>query len=220
MIFTDRIEAGRRLATALAEDPVVRDAGRVVVLAIPRGGLPVGAEVSRVLGAPLDVAVARRLRAPHDPEIGVGGVGADGHVEIDEATVERLGLTREEVDAEVAHRRARVARRLELYRRVVDPVDLDGAVVVVVDDGIASGGTARLACSLARRGGAAEVVLAVPVAPESAEHDLAEVADRILVLTTPAEFLAVSQAYQEFPQLDDDDVLAVLRSVVGSATEG
>ena len=217
MIFTDRTEAGRQLADALAADPLVRDAERLVVLAVPRGGLPVGAEVSRRLAAPLDVVVTRRLRVPHDPEIGFGGVGADGHVEIDQDTVARLGLTREEVETEIEDRRGRVARRLELYRRVIPAAELDGAVAIVVDDGIASGATAHLACGLARRGGAAQVVLAVPVAPDTAEETLAGAADRVLVLTTPAEFLAVSQAYQDFPRLDDDDVLAILEELAGSS---
>lgn len=210
MIFTDRGEAGRRLAEALADEPVVTTAARLVVLAVPRGGLPVALEVAHTLGADLEVAVARELRAPHDPDVAFGAVGADGHVEVDEPTVERLGLAQSEVDAELARRRAAVERRLVLYRQAVEPVDLDGAVVIVVDDGIASGGTARQACALARRGGAGTIILAAPVAPAEVEVQLADVADRFVVLTNPAEFLAVGQAYQDFPRLEDDEVLELL----------
>lgn len=218
MIFTDRTDAGRQLADALAEEPAIRDAERVRVLAVPRGGLPVGVEVARALGVPLDVSVARTLRSPHDPDIAFGAVAADGYVHIDETEVERLGLSQDEIDAEVEDRRRRIARRMGIFREVLEPVDLEGAIVIVVDDGIATGATAMMACGMARRAGAAEVVVAVPVAPEDAEDRLTEWADRVLVLTTPAEFLAVSQAYQDYSQLSDEEILDLLgaAAAVGS----
>lgn len=209
-VFEDRHDAGWRLAEALRDHPALAGAERVVVLAIPRGGLPVGAEVARALHAAFDVVVVRRLESPHNPELGFGAVGADGHVEVDDELVEELGLTPEEVAAEIADRTAAVERRVELFRAVAPPVDLTGAVVVVVDDGIATGGSAREACLLARRSGAAEVVLAVPVAPVGVVSELDGVADAVVVLSTPAEFLAVDQAYKDFAQLDDDDALAAL----------
>jgi putative phosphoribosyl transferase len=212
-VFDNRAEAGRRLAIELETHPAVVGAERLVVLAVPRGGLPVGAEVARALGAELDVVVARKLRTPNNPELGFGAVGADGHVEVDHATMERLGITEEQLDAEIADRREAVQRRLTLYRSVAAPVDLQGAVVVVVDDGIATGGTSRQACALARRGGAATVVLAVPVAPVDTAQRLADAADDVVVLSSPAEFLGVSQAYAEFEQLDDEAAVAALQSV-------
>jgi putative phosphoribosyl transferase len=216
MIFVDRSEAGRMLAERLATEPVVRDASRLLTLAVPRGGLPVGIQVARRLGGDFDVAVATRLRAPHDPDVAFGSVAADGNVDVDEATVAQLGLRREEVEAEVERRRASVERRLALYRQVIGPASVEGAVVVVVDDGIASGGTARQACRLARRLGAEQVVLAVPVAPVTAEAHLAAEADRIVVLTVPAEFLAVGQAYQQFPRLDDEDLVRLFEDAPAS----
>jgi putative phosphoribosyl transferase len=212
-VFDNRAEAGRRLAIELEMHPAVVGAERLVVLAVPRGGLPVGAEVARALGAELDVVVARKLRTPTNPELGFGAVGADGHVEVDRATMERLGITEEQLDAEIADRREAVHRRLTLYRSVAAPVDLQGAVVVVVDDGIATGGTSRQACALARRGGAATVVLAVPVAPVDTAQRLADAADAVVVLSSPAEFLGVSQAYAEFEQLDDEAAVTALQSV-------
>jgi putative phosphoribosyl transferase len=212
-VFDNRGEAGRELASTLADHPAVIGAERLVILAVPRGGLPVGAEVAQVLNAELDVVVARKLRTPHNPELGFGAVGADGHVEVDHVTVERLGITQEQLDTEIADRREAVQRRLALYRSVASPVDLRGAVVVVVDDGIATGGTARQACALARRGGAAVVILAVPVAPVDTADRLADAADDIVVLSSPAEFLGVSQTYAEFEQLDDEAAVAALRSV-------
>lgn len=210
MIFRDRSEAGKRLAEALASEPLVADAERVVTVAIPRGGLPVGIEVARALGGPLDVAVVRELRSPQDPDVPFGAVAADGHVDVDTEAAERLGLTDEEVAAEVERRRAGVERRLALYRQRVPPASLEGAVAVVVDDGIGSGGTARQACALARRMGASTVVLGVPVAPARAADALEDVVDRIVVLTSPPEYLAVGQAYQEFPRSDDEELLALL----------
>lgn len=212
-VFEDRDDAGERLAEALVAHEAVRDAERVVVLGVPRGGLPVGAAVAKALSADLDVAVARKLRAPSNPEIGFGAVGSDGRVEIDDGIVGRLGITPEQVEAEVKDRQEAVQRRLALYRSVVPAVHLEGATVVVVDDGVATGGTAREACALARRGGAATVVLAVPVGPQDTADRLADAADHLVILSTPPEFLGVAQAYTDFSQLDDDSSVAALRSV-------
>ena len=215
-VFDDRRDAGRRLGAHLAGhlEPIAAPA---VVLAIPRGGLPVGAEVARALGADFDVVVVRKLRAPHNPELGYGAVGPDGYVEMDEALVARLGLSREDVDREVADRREAVDRRLALYRSVAPAATVEGRRVIVVDDGVATGGTARQACGLARRLGAVEVILAVPVGPASARRLLGDVADSVVVLSEPAEFLAVGQAYRDFAQLDDETALAALREATGGS---
>jgi putative phosphoribosyl transferase len=210
-VFEDRRDAGRRLAEALSAHPLVAGADHLVVLGVPRGGLPVGAEVARALGVGFDVVVVRKLRTPANPELGFGAVGADGFVELEDATIERLGITRDEVDAEIADRRAAVERRLGLYRGVAPSVDVEGATAIVVDDGIATGGTARQACAYARRRGARTVVLAVPVAPAGAEELLADAADAVVVLSSPAEFITVGQAYSTFPELSDDDAVAALR---------
>ena len=212
-VFEDRQDAGQRLATALITHPDLADVGRIVVLGIPRGGLPVGAEVAVALRAPIDVVVVRKLRSPHNPELGFGAVGPNGHVEINDELVERLGLTDAEVDAEIADRRAAVDARLGMYRDASEAVDLAGAVVIVVDDGVATGGTARLACSYARQAGAAQVVCAAPVAPAETARALVELADTVVILSAPAEFLSVGQAYADFTQLSDADAVEALRRV-------
>jgi putative phosphoribosyl transferase len=212
-VFDNRAAAGERLADALTAHPVVQGADRLVVLGVPRGGLPVGAVVARALEAELDVVVARKLRSPSNPEIGMGAVGSDGHVEVDAETVERLGVSEERLAEEIADRRLAVQRRLDVYRSVVPPVDLGGATVIVVDDGVATGGTARQACAVARRSGAAVVVLAVPVAPADFAERLADAADHVVVLSTPAEFLGVTQASAEFEDLDDEASMVALRSI-------
>jgi putative phosphoribosyl transferase len=214
-VFQDRRDAGGRLADALADHEAIKDADRIVVLAIPRGGLPVGSEIAQRLGAALDVVMVRKLRAPHNPELGFGAVGSDGHVEVNEDLAARIGVRSEQLEAEVADRRRELERRLALYRGVRDPVPLEGAVVIVVDDGIATGGTAREACALARRSGAERVILAVPVGPPRATDELADAADDIVILAQPDHFMAVGQAYRDFAQLDDEDVLAVLRDAPG-----
>ena len=210
-VFEDRGDAGARLAEAIAGLDLL-EGRRVVVLAVPRGGLPVGARVAEALGAPLDVVVVRRVRAPHNPEIVLGAVGPDGVCDLDEELVAALGLEEGALEAEVDARRRAVAERLATFREVAEPVDLAGAVAVVVDDGVATGGTARAACAVARRLGADVVVLAVPVGPPEVEADLAEAADAVVVLTTPAELLGISQVYREFPALDDEASLATLRA--------
>lgn len=209
-IFEDRAEAGRRLARALREDARVDLSGRIVVLAIPRGGLPVGAAVAEELGAALDAVVVRKLRSPYNPELGIGAIASDGQIRIDDDMVARLGLSPEQVDAEIADRRAAMEERVELYRRRLRPAALEGAVAIVVDDGVATGGTAKEACAVARRRGAAHVILAVPVAPRATAEALAAFADVVVILHQPAEFLAVGQAYASFDQLDDEAVLAAL----------
>lgn len=210
-IFADRSDAGRELGARLRHVACVGESDRAVVLAIPRGGLPVGAEVARELGAPLDVAVIRKLRSPANPELGYGAIDADGHVEIDQEMVERLGISRSEIDEEIADRSAVVRQRLELYREATGRPDMLGACVIVVDDGIATGGTARQACAFARRAGARTVVVAAPVGPADAVDRLADVADEVVVLVHPAEFLSVSQAYEDFSTLDDEAAVAAVK---------
>jgi putative phosphoribosyl transferase len=212
-VFEDRRDAGRQLAAALVDDPGLKGDHRVVVLAIPRGGLPVGAEVARAIGAEFDVVVVRKLRTPQNPELGFGAVSSDGHVEIDQDLVQRLQLTQEQIRAEIDDRLRLIEQRLALYRSVAPPVDLTGALVIVADDGIATGATAREACALARRMGAVRVVLAAPVAPPRAAIELASAADHVLILCEPEEFIAVGQVYENFSQLDDASGLELLREL-------
>ncbi len=214
MIFEDRDEAGQRLAEALTGLEQLERAERVVVLGVPRGGIPVGVRVALLLDVPFDVVVVRKLRSPHNPELGFGAVGPGGHVEVEQTLVERLGLSSAEVEQEIADRNAAVAARLAVYRNVVPAVALTGATVIVVDDGIATGSTARQACSWARRAGATVIVLAVPVAPAGVADELVEDVEEVLVLSEPSEFLAVGQAYRDFEQLDDQAGVEALEELL------
>ena len=203
--FTDRVEAGERLAEVLA--PRVRPP--VVVLAIPRGGVIVGACVADRLDAPMDVVVPRKIGAPGNPELAVGAV-AEGVEALDGDAIHRLGLDPAAVRAEVARQTVEVARRTAAYRRGRPPLDLAGRTAVLVDDGVATGWTCVAAARFTRRAGAAGVLVAVPVGPAGLARRLRPVVDEVVVLQTPEPYLAVGQAYQRFPQVGDDEVLRCL----------
>ncbi len=205
MIFHDRLDAGRRLADALKEH-----AGPdTVVLAIPRGGVIVGEVVAATLGVPLDVVVPRKVGAPGNPELGLGAV-APGVRVLDPWLIERLGVSEEYLEREIAAEEAETVRRLEAYRGGRPPLELEGKTAIVVDDGVATGGTAVAALRWARAQGAATVVLAVPVAPPQTIQRLSHEADEVVALATPEPFFAVGEWYRIFDQTPDDEVLAAL----------
>jgi putative phosphoribosyl transferase len=187
-------------------------AERPVVLGLPRGGVPVAFEVARALGAPLDVLVVRKLGVPFQPELGMGAVGEGGARVLDAATILAARVTDDELASVETKERAELERRVRLYRGDRTMIPLADRTVIVVDDGIATGGTARAALEVARSHGARTVVLAVPVAPPEAMRDLADAADAIVAVETPTPFFAVGQWYEEFGQTSDEEVRALLRA--------
>jgi putative phosphoribosyl transferase len=211
-IFADRREAGVRLAEALAH---LRDED-VVVLGIPRGGVEVAAVVAAALQAPLDVVIPRKVGAPGNPELGLGAVAEDVEV-LDQHLIRVLNVTESYLRREIAAQREEIARRSSAYRRGRPPVDLAGKVAVIVDDGVATGGTAVAALRWARAKGAKRVVLAVPVAPAEAVRRLGPEADEIVVLASPEPFYAVGQWYRSFPQIPDERVIELLASSAGDS---
>jgi len=206
MTFTDRTEAGRRLAKVLE--------GRVdppaVVLALPRGGVPVAVEIAGALGAALDIIGVRKVGAPGRPQFGVGAVTEDGGVFLDQRTIAEFGISREDVAATVETRRREVAHDVARYRGDRPMIDVEGRTVIVVDDGLATGVTAKAAVRAVRHQGAARVLLAVPVCSTEGWNDLARDADEVVCLLVPEHFLAVGQWYQDFAQVTDDEVLGAL----------
>jgi predicted phosphoribosyltransferase len=204
VIFADRRDAGQKLGAALGTRP------GALVLAIPRGGVIVGAEVSPATGGELDVVVPRKLGAPRNPELGIGAVAADGTTVLDERVVRALGVSEEYIAREVGRQVEEIHRRMALYRRARPPLDVTGRECIVVDDGVATGGTAEVALRSMRAQGAARVVLGVPVAPEESLTRLRAIADETVCLATPAPFASVGQWYARFPQVSDDEVLDAL----------
>jgi putative phosphoribosyl transferase len=205
--FADRRAAGRLLAGWLG--PALAGTAPLV-LALPRGGVAVGREVADALGVPLDVLVTRKIGYPPQPELGVGAIAEGGEPVYDDALLARLGLTRTELVPVVERERAELDRRVHVYRRGRPPPEVTGRAVLVVDDGLATGVTARAALRALRARAADRIVLAVPVAAPSSAAALRREADEVVALAAPTGFRAVGEWYSSFPQLDDAEVLALL----------
>ena len=204
--FRDRSDAGTRLGDALVDRGVTAD----VVLAIPRGGLPLGRAVADALDAPLDVVAAKKLGAPHNPELAIGAVASDGSTWLNDELIAELGVS----DAEVAEERDRVAalvrEKEERYRGDRIGEEFEGQRVVIVDDGVATGATAIACLRRLRAAGADRVVLAVPVGSPDTVERLEREADEVVALETPAVFRAVGQFYDRFEQVQDEEAMTYL----------
>ncbi len=209
MRFQDRVEAGRRLGEQLAAAGEYADA---VVLGLPRGGVVVAAEVARALGAPLDVIVIRKLGVPYQPELAMGAVGEGGVRVLNEEVLTAAQISDEQLAEVERAQRQEVEERVRRLRRGAEPVPVQGRTVLVVDDGVATGATARAACEVARRQGAARVVLAVPVAAAQAVDELLTVADEVVALEEPLLLGAIGEWYDDFSQTSDAEVAELLHA--------
>lgn len=205
-LFPDRSSAGRQLAPLL--HPFRGES--TLVLGLPRGGVPVAYEVARELGAPLDVCVVRKIGAPFQPELGLGAVSEDGAVYLNRHATMLVGVPERELAELIAEKRQEVEDRVRRFRRGAPPLPVAGKTVIVVDDGVATGGTAHAAIQTLRQRGAGRVVLAVPVGATDTLDELATVADHVVCLSPETDFYAVGQFYEDFRQTTDDDVVELL----------
>lgn len=223
-LFADRRAAGRLLAARLQRAPAVSGGpatadettapapagGAPLVLALPRGGVPVAREVADALSASLDVLVTRKIGYPPQPELGVGAIAEDGEPVYDDDLLARLGLSRSALQPVVARERAELDRRVKVYRGGRRAPEVAGRPVILVDDGLATGGTARAALRSLRGRSAGWTVLAVPVAAPSSAAAMLPEADAVIALAQPSRFRSVGEWYGSFSQLTDADVLALL----------
>lgn len=206
MTFADRHSAGEDLGRAVArlepEEPVV--------LGLPRGGVPVAYEVARELGCPLDVLVVRKIGVPMQPELAMGSVGEGGVVVRNEDVIQVAGIDDEAFERVLESEKQELESRLRMYRSEARPIDVEGRTVIVVDDGLATGSTARAALQVLKERDAREVWLAVPVAPSDTAEDMERIADRVVTLQTPRRFGAVGAWYRDFSQTSDQEVRSLL----------
>lgn len=205
--YRDRREAGRRLAVELAG---YRRRDDVLVLGIPRGGVPVAYEISRALGAPLDVVVVRKLGVPFQPELAMGAIASGGIRVLNSEVVDELGYPDSVVDQVTAHELKELERREAAYRGDRPALDPAGKIAIAVDDGLATGSSMRAAVTSLRERGAASVVVAVPVGAGSTCRQLTQVADDVVCPLQPETFVAVGQWYEDFGQTSDDEVRRLL----------
>lgn len=206
MVFKNRQDAGLKLAEELLN---YRDQN-VIVLGIPRGGVIVAAEVAKALQAPLDVITPRKIGAPFNEELAVGAATPDGTVIFDKQALSLFKLREEDLREQIAREIAEMERRSQFYRKERGKLDCHGKTVLLIDDGIATGMTAKAALQSLRKQEPANLVLAVPVASQEAIADLQEYVDNLVCLQVPTVFYAVGQFYQDFSQTTDEEVLAVL----------
>ncbi len=205
--FHNREDAARLLARELAP---ARDE-HAVVLGIPRGGLIIARELVHALDADLDVALARKLGAPGNPELAIGAVAEDGTVFLNELIASRSGAFSTYIEQEKSRQMTVITRRAVEYRHIIPKTPLRGRYVIITDDGIATGATMQAALWIARREKPSYLLAAIPVAPADSIQKLAEDADEVFCLRSPPYFGGVGQFYEEFPQVEDDEVLSILR---------
>src|SRR5271165_1008858 len=215
MQFLDRRDAGRRLAAELrsyAED-------RPVIVALPRGGVPIAVEVARALDAPLDLLAVRKLGAPGNPELAVGAVAEDGTGVLDRRSADMLGMTAEVLEATLARESQELRRRVERYRDGRAAIPLEGRTVIVVDDGLATGLTDLAAVRALRKRGALRIIVAAPVGSSESVSMLAEEADQVLCLVIPRRLFGVGMWYSDFAPVSDEQVLALLAQMSAPAEQ-
>jgi putative phosphoribosyl transferase len=207
-LFASRIDSGKRLAKAL-KGVVSKD---TIVLAIPRGGVVIGYEVSKILNLPLDIIIPRKIGAPGNPELAIGAMTEDGTLLLDKSLVSRLQVSEDYIKTVSETQKLEIQRRLRLYRGDFHYPSLEKRDIILVDDGIATGSTMKAAMASVRNRGAKTVTVAIPVGPPSTIKELEIKADRVVCLYTPEPFYAIGQFYKDFTQTQDSEVIKLLKT--------
>ena len=206
-MFKDRVEAGQKLGARLID----RKGSQVVVIAIPRGGVIVGYQIALMLGAPLDIVIPRKIRAPLNPELAIGAVTEDGEVIVDRKLVDRLNVREEYIEAERKKQSEEISRRAKIYRSWKPHIPVKGKVLILTDDGVATGSTMKAAIMTVRRMRPKSIIVAVPVAPSGIEFELGVGFNEFICLLSPEHFYAIGQFYRNFPQVNDEEVNEILK---------
>ncbi len=209
MLFKDRRDAGGRLASRLAG---YRDREDALVLALPRGGVVTGHEVARILNCPLDVLIVRKLSFPGQAELAIGAVSETGAVWLNKDIIGSYGISGEYIQGEISREMKEIERRVAVYREGKVIASLGGRTIILVDDGVATGATMKAAISTLRKCNIAHLVAAFPVASVEAREDIRKMADYLVCLSAPFDFIAVGNYYQDFRQVSDEEVLSLLKT--------
>ena len=208
--FINRSDAGKILAEALFEYQNQLD---VIVLALPRGGVPVAFEIAKILSLPLDIFIVRKLGAPHHKELAMGAIASGGTIIFNEDVISELSISQSAIQEVIQSERQELRRRELLYRGDRPFPTLTGKRIIIVDDGIATGATMRAAISALRKDHPLSIIMAIPVAARSTYEEMSTLVDKIVCPLTPAYFYAVGAWYDEFPQVTDQEVIALLKEV-------
>ena len=207
MIFQNRIEAGKKLSHKLSKYQATKN---LIVLGIPRGGIIVGKQLSQALDCPLDIIVTKKIGAPGNPELAIGAVGAIGKPVIDEELAVRVGADEKYLKSQIAKLRTEVDRRIKEYHGDKPPLELKNKVVIITDDGVATGATMMAAIEITRQQNPKKIIVAVPVIAKDTLEKIEKLADEVVYLDAPEMFFAVGQFYQDFSQITDEEVRKIL----------
>jgi predicted phosphoribosyltransferase len=208
-LFQDRKEAGRKLADKLAK---YTDEKEIIVLALPRGGVAIGAEIAKKIGASLDVIITRKIRFPGEPEFAIGAIAENGKVALDDQIVKRYNISQSYLDEEICRQKAEIERRLIAYRGGEKLTFIKDKTVILVDDGVATGFTIIAAINALKDEGVKKLIVAVPVSPQDTFLKLKGLVDEIICLETPEDFLAIGDFYYDFEQLTDEEVMQLIQN--------
>jgi len=211
-MFKDRRDAGIQLALRLEEYRGQRD---LLILALPRGGVPTGDEIARSLNAPLDIVIVRKIGFPGQPEFGIGAISETGTTVLNESIISSFGVPRDYIESAIARQKEEISRRVELYRKGKRLSHLEGKTIILVDDGVATGATMKAAIATLKEEKIKKLIVAIPVAPPSIADELEKMVDEFICLDTPFDFMAVGAHYRDFSQVSDAEVVELLQRSTG-----